>query len=82
MNHAIKGFRYSTLVARLPRKEVSPSWVISVEFVVNSVHQCGNRADFEKVGISVISRIGDPFMRKRTGISLTADEPLIRNVIS
>jgi hypothetical protein len=40
------------------------------------------RADFEKVGNSVISRIGDPSMRKRTGISLTADEPQIRNVIS
>jgi hypothetical protein len=39
-------------------------------------------ADFEKVGMSVISRIGDPSVPKRTGISLTADEPQIRKVIS
>jgi hypothetical protein len=41
-----------------------------------------DRADFEKVGNSVIGRIGDPSVRKRTGISLTADEPQIRKVIS
>jgi hypothetical protein len=39
-------------------------------------------ADFEKAGNSVISRIGDPSVPKRTGTSLTADEPQIRKVIS
>jgi hypothetical protein len=46
------------------------------------LHSTATGADFEKVGNSVISRIGDPSigdpsMRKRIGISLTSDERLM-----
>jgi hypothetical protein len=68
---------------------VSRPTIIDTHFVLRIVatrcataSEPSERADFENAGMSDISRIGDPSVRKRTGISLTAEEPQIRKVIS